>query len=282
MSKFLSAAAINSFDALVKQTYQGEAMLRGTVRLKTGVVGSSHKFPKIGKGIATPRIPQTDVIPMGVPHTGSTATLADWNAPEYTDLFDQAATNVDERKALAYIIAAAIGRREDQMIVDALDAGGAVTISVNIGGTSTNMNTAKARAAKALLDKQGAPKRDRFMLIHTDGLNNGMLADTVATSSDYNAIKALVQGELDTWLGFKWMAMEDRDEGGLAKVATTRTCFAFHGGMMGSVGLAIGLDFRTEVNYIPEKTSWLANGLFKGGSVAIDPTGIIEINATET
>lgn len=281
MSKFLPAAAIASFDAQVKQAYQGEEMLRGTVRLKTGVVGSTHKFPKIGKGMATPRIPQTDVIPMGIPHTGATATLNDWNAPEYTDIFDQAATNVDERKALAYIIASAIGRREDQMIVDALDANGSVQVGVNIGGTSTNMNTAKARAAKALLDGAGVPKRDRFMLIHTDGLNNGMLADTTATNSDYNAVKSLVQGELDTWLGFKWKSMESRDEGGLAKVSTTRTCFAWHGGMMGSTGLAIKVDFRTEVNYIPEKTSWLANGLFAAGAVAIDGAGIVEINCTE-
>lgn len=282
MSKFLSAAAIASFDAMVKQTYQGTAMLRPKVRLKTGVVGTTHKFPKIGKGTATPRIPQTDVIPMGVPHTGATATLSGWNAPEYTDIFDQVGTNVDERKALAYIIAAAIGRREDQMIVDALDAAGAVAVGVNVGGTSTNMNTAKARAAKGLLDRLGAPKTDRVMLVHTDGINNGMLADSVATSADYASVKALVQGEIDTWLGFKWLGMEDRDEGGLPKPATTRTCFAFHGGSLGSIGLAINLDFRSEVNYIPEKTSWLANGIFSAGAVATDTAGIIEINATET
>jgi hypothetical protein len=281
MSKLLSNAAINSFDALVKQTYQGTGKLRPTVRLKSGVVGSTHKFPKMGKGIATPRIPQTDVIPMGIPHTGAIATLGDWNAPEYTDIFDQAATNIDERKALAYIIASAIGRREDQMIIDALDAVGAVAVGVNIGGTSTNMNTAKARAAKGILDASGVPVGERVMLIHTDGLNNGMLADTVATSSDYNAVKALVQGELDTWLGFKWLTIENRDEGGLPKVSTTRTCFAYHGGMMGSIGLAIKIDFRTEVNYIPEKTSWLANGIFSAGAIGIDAAGIVEINATE-
>lgn len=281
MSKGLSAAAINSFDAMVKQSYQGEAKLRPTVRLKTGVVGTSHKFPKIGRGVATPRVPQTDVIPMGLPHTGSIATLGDWNAPEYTDIFDMAATNVDERRALAYIIAQAIGRREDQFILDAADAAGAVQVGVNIGGTNTPMNSAKAREAKRLMDKAGVPPRDRYIVIHTDGLNIGMLADTVATSTDFNTIKALVQGQLDTWLGFKWLTIEDRDEGGLAKAGSTRTCFAYHGGQMGGMGLAVGIDFRTEVNYIAEKTSWLANGIFKAGSVAIDALGVIEMNSFE-
>lgn len=282
MSKSLSAAAQASFDAMVKGAYQGEGKLRSTVRVKAGVVGSTHKFHKVGKGVATPRIPQTDVIPMGLPHTGSTATLSDWCAPEYTDVFDQAATAVDERKALAMVIAGAIGRREDQLILDALDAAStSLTVSTNEGGNNTNMNSAKARKAKALMDTKGVPRRDRFMVIHADGLNSGMLADTTATSSDYNAVKALVQGELDTWLGFKWLDMEDRDEGGLPKSGNVRTNYAYHGGAMGAVGMAIGIDFRTEVNYIPEKTSWLANGLFKAGAVAIDAEGIVEISSTE-
>ena len=48
-----------------------------------------------------------------------------------------------------------------------------------------------------------------------------------------------------------------------------------------AVGLAVGIDFRSEVNYIPEKTSWLANGLFKAGSVGVDALGIVEITTTE-
>jgi len=282
MSKSLSAAAIASFDAIVKHEYQGGAKLRGTVRTKKGVVGSTHKFQKMGKGVATPRIPQTDVIPMGLPHTGSTATLSDWNAPEYTDIFDQAATNIDERKELGYCIAMAIGRREDQLILDALDAAStSLTVATSVGGADSNMNTAKARAAKGKLDALGVPPMNRYMLIASDGLNNGMLADSVAITSDSNAIKALVQGEIDTWLGFTWISMEERDEGGLPKAAAVRTNYAFHGGPMGSVGLAIGLDFRTEVNYIAEKTSWLANGIFKAGAVGIDPNGIVEISTTE-
>ena len=278
MSKTLSAASIAEFDAEVKQAYQGMGKLRPTVRVRTGVVGGTHRFPKLGKGIATARVPQTDVVPMNVQHSNQTATLEDWNAAEYTDIFDQAEVNFDEQRELAEVIAGAIGRREDQLILDALTAASStLTIAASVGGAATDMNVAKARRAKRLLDDQGVPAEGRTMLVSAQGLE-AMLGTTEATSSDFNTVKALVNGEVDTFVGFKWIMIESRDEGGLAKPASDRTSFAYH---KASMGLAVGLDFRTEVNYIPEKTSWLANGLFKAGSVDVDALGIVEIVTTE-
>lgn len=282
MSKSLNVAAIQSFDDLVKQAYQGSGVLRPTLRVKTGVRGSSHRFTVIGRGVATPRIPQTDVVPMNVAYTNATATISDWNAPEYTDVFDQQKVNFDEQRQLASVIAMAIGRREDQLGLDALAASGTTKqISTDEGGVGTNLNTAKYRKAKQLLDQSGVGKPERIMLVHANNIF-GLLGDTTATSADFATIRALVNGEIDTWLGFKTVPLEDRDEGGLAIAASVRTGFAYHGGAMGSMGLAIGKDFTTEVHYIAEKTSWLANGLFSAGAVAIDPVGIVEVDMTET
>lgn len=281
MSKNLTTAAIQSFDDLVKQAYQGIGRLRPTIRVKTGVVGTSHRFTRMGKGVATPRIPQTDVVPMNVGFANATATISDWNAPEYTDIFDQQKVNFSEQQQLAFVIAAAIGRREDQLIIDALEAAStSLTVSTNVGGTGTNLNTAKFREAKKLLDAKGVPMTDRTMAVHSNNIF-GLLGDTTATSADFNSIRALVDGQINTWLNFNIVALEDRDEGGLTLTGSVRTGFGYHGGMMGSMGLAVGIDFRTEVNYIPEKTSWLANGLFAAGSVAIDAEGITELSMTE-
>jgi len=281
MSKSLTTAQISSFDDMVKQAYQGAGRLRPTVRVKTGVVGNTHRFTKIGKGVATPRIPQTDVVPMNIGYSTATATLTDWNAPEYTDLFDQQKVNFQEQNQLAMVISAAIGRREDQLILDAIDAAStSLTVSTDIGGTGSNLNTTKFRAAKKAIDAKGVPMTDRYFVAHANNIY-GLLGDTTATSADYNTIRALVNGEIDTWLGFKIVQFEDRDEGGLPLSTGVRTCYAYHGGAMGAIGLAVGVNFRTEVNYIPEKTSWLANGLFSGGSVAIDAEGIVEISCTE-
>ena len=281
MSKSLTTAAVNSFHATVKQSYQGAGKLRLITNLKTGVVGSTHRFTKIGKGTAQPRIQQTDVVPMNVSYTNATATLTDWLAPEYTDIFDQQKVNFQERGQLANVIASAIGRREDQLILDALDAAStSLTVGTDIGGTGTNYNTVKARTAKKLLDAKGVPAGDRFMVIHANNLF-GLLGDTNATSSDFNTIRALVDGSIETWLGFKHIMLEDRDEGGLPLTTALRTCYAVHGGAMGAIGHAVGINFRTEINYIAEKTSWLVNGIISAGSVAIDAEGIVELSCTE-
>lgn len=283
MSKFLTSSQIQQFDDMVKHAYgQNGSMLRSTARVKTGVVGSEYKFPTMGKGIATARIPQTDVVPMNISHARKSATLTDWNAPEYTDVFDQATNNVNEQRELAYVISGALCRREDQIILDALDAGStSLTVSVNTGGTSTNLNTAKCRLAKVKLDKKGVPMQDRYAAVHANAMY-GLLGDSDANTFDKNAVKALVDGQIDKWLGFTFKVMDDRDEGGLPIASSTRVNYFYHGGVRGCVGLAIGIDQRTEVNYIPEKTSWLANGLEKAGGVAIDPDGIVEVSTYES
>ena len=59
MSTGLSTAFITLFEAEVKQAYQGESVLNNSVRMRTNVQGSQVKFPKIGKGVAQTRTPQT-------------------------------------------------------------------------------------------------------------------------------------------------------------------------------------------------------------------------------
>lgn len=278
MSKNLTDNAVAQFDAVVKQAYQGAALLRSSVRLKTGVIGSTHRFPKMGKGTATPRVPQTDVVPMNIAHTKATATLGDWVAPEYTDIFDQQKVNYDERSELGEVIASAQGRREDQIILDAIAAASSpLTVSTNIGGTGSGLNTAKFRRTKRLMDANGVKQGQRAIVVSATGMED-LLGDSDANTFDKNVIKALFDGDINKWLGFDIIQMEDRSEGGLPLVTALRTNYAYD---RAALGIAVGIDHRTEVNYIPVKTSWLANGLFAAGSVAIDEQGICEISATE-
>jgi hypothetical protein len=277
MSNQLTTVAVTEFDAMVKQSYQaGGSKLRPYVTVRTKIVGSTYKFRKIGRGVATPRIPQSDIIPMNVGYSEKSATLTDWNAADYTDLFNQAEVNFDEQKELAFVISSAMGRRDDQLIIDALDAANQAnqTVATSIGGTNTGLNLAKLRKAKRLLDAAGVPSGDRAFTCSAIGMNDQLLGTTEATSADYNSVRALVQGEVDTFVGFKFVMIEDRDEGGLALASNSRSNFAFHKDAM---GLAVGIDMRTEINYIPEKTSWLAAGLFKAGATDRDGTyGIVE------
>jgi hypothetical protein len=276
----LSTAFVTLFDAEVKQAYQGQAMLRGAVRVRSGVEGSTYKFPKIGKGVAQVRVPQTDVAPLNVTYGQVTVTLADFIAAEYSDVFMQAKINFDERRELVQVVSAAIGRRQDQIILDALDASStSLTVANSIGGADSNLNVAKLREAKRLLDGNNVPMTDRHLLIHADSLAS-LLSETAVTSSDFNTVKALVQGDINTFLGFQFHLMGDRAEGGLPiDGSSDRTLYAFH---RDAIGMAEGIAPRTEINYVAEKVSFLVASMFSAGSSSIDDEGIVKITCRES
>jgi len=276
----LSNAFVTLFDAEVKQAYQAKSQLVGATRMRRGVEGEVVKFPKVGKGSATLRVPQTDVTPLNVSFSQVTATLEDWNAAEYSDIFMQQKVNFDERQELVQVLANAIGRRQDQLILDALDAAStSYTVSNDIGGTDTNLNVAKLREAKKLMDKNNVPPQDRHMVIHANSLA-ALLSETETTSADYNTVRALVSGELNTFLGLKLHVLGDRTEGGLSiDGSLDRQLFAFH---KDAIGYAEGIAPRTEINYVPEKTSFLVNTILSATAVAIDNEGIVELTCRES
>jgi N4-gp56 family major capsid protein len=277
MAVGISSAFVQLFDAEVKQAYQSSRALAGLTRERTNVEGNQVKFPKIGKGTATVRVPQTDVTPLNVTYSQVTATMSDYIAAEYSDIFSQQKVNFDERRELVQVVGNAIGRRMDQLVIDALNASATtLTVATTIGGAGTNMNIEKLIEAKKLLDANNVPSEGRCMIIHANNLA-GMLGETEITSSDFATVKALVSGEVDTFMGFKFVTLGDRDEGGLP-LPSTRTCFAFHKDAM---GMGIGMNQKSEINYVPEKTSFLVSSMFSAGAVAIDDEGIVKISCTE-
>lgn len=277
MAVGISNAFVQLFDAEVKQAYQSSRALAGLTRERANVEGNQVKFPKIGKGTATVRVPQTDVTPLNVTYSQVTATMSDYIAAEYSDIFSQQKVNFDERRELVAVVGAAIGRRMDQLVLDALNASStSLTVATSIGGAASNMNIEKLIEAKKLLDANNVPSEGRCMIIHANTLA-GLLGETEVQSSDFNTIKALVSGEVDTFMGFKFVTLGDRDEGGLP-LPSTRTCFAFH---KDAVGMGIGMNQKSEINYIAEKTSFLVSSMFSAGAVAIDDEGIVKISCTE-
>jgi hypothetical protein len=280
MAVQISNAFVTLFDSEVKQAYQGQRLLTGVTRERTNVEGSTVKFPKIGKGTATIRVPQTDVTPLNVSYSQVTATMEDYIAAEYSDIFNQQKVNFNERQELVQVVSGAIGRRMDQVILDALAAGSTSnTVSNDIGGTDSNLNVAKLREAKRLLDQDNVPMDGRTILVHANSLT-ALLGETEVTSSDFNSVRALVTGELNTFLGFRFITFGDRDEGGLpVDGSLDRTLYAFH---RDAVGMAIGMNMSTRVDYIAEKTSFLVASMFSAGSVLIDGEGLVKLTCRES
>ena len=277
MAQSITNAFVTLFDQEVKQAYQGEALLRGTMRTRTGVQGNTVKFPKIGKGVATIRVPQTDVTPLNVTYSNVQATMSDYIAAEYSDIFHQSHVNFDERRELVQVVSKAIARRMDQLCIDALNAASSPsTVATGIGGSTTNMNIAKLRAAAKAMNEKNVPAEGRHLLMHSSQLD-ALLSETEVTSSDFAVVKALVRGEVSSFMGFNIITMGDRDEGGVPK-PSTRSCFAWH---ESSMGYAESMAQKSEVNYIPEKTSFLVSSMFSAGAIAIDDEGIVKISCTE-
>jgi len=276
MSINLSSVAVTEFDSMVKHAYQSAGKLRGAVTLRSGVVGDTYKFRKMGKGLANQKASSADVDPMDISHSLVTCTLENWNAPEYTDIFDAAEVNFDEKAELAKVIAMALGRREDQLVIDAL--AGATSTHTAITATS-GFDVASIRAAGAALDGVGAPMDGRYIAFNKTQKQQ-LLGTTQATSSDYMNVKALVSGDIDTFYGFKFILVDDRAEGGLAGGGTaTASAFAFH---RDSLGMAVGIDPKTEINYVPQKTSWLVNGVLKAGACVRDVDGFVKLISDDT
>ena len=284
MATTLSPAFVTLFEAEVHQAYQSSAILRNVARMRTGVEGSTAKFPILAKGSASIRTPSTDVVPLNGTFSSVTATLTDYVASEYSDIFNQAKINFDERQELAKLVGNAIGRREDQIIIDALIAGSAGSTVANTVVTTgsagaSDLNVGKIIEAKKGLDAKSVPPTDRHMIIHANSLAS-LLADERAVSADFAQIQALVRGEVNSFMGFTIHMIGDRDEGGLPiDGSSDRTCLAFH---RDAIGCAVGIPPKTEVNYIPEKTSFLVTAMYSAGAIVIDANGLVDITCRES
>lgn len=131
------------------------------------------------------------------------------------------------------------------------------TIAANFGAASGNagLTPAKIRRASAKLTGAGVPTYDRTFVASATGQEQ-LLGNTEATSSDYNNVKALVSGEIDTWCGFKFVFLPDgiidvTEEGIATYYAFHKTglCFAMLEELFMRVSERADLSYSKQVYY---------------------------------
>ena len=281
------------FESEVKQSYQEEGgKLRSTVRTKLGLNGKSTHFPKYGKGVAQDRGDSASDVPtMGTSTSRVEVVLKDKIAADYSDYFDEKKLNFSDRAELAKVIAAALGRCDDQFIIDACaNSSTSNTVPANFddSSTETGLTVKKVKRAKRFLDNKGITMQDRYF-VYTPGGLDSLLDDEKVGSVDYNNVKALVDGVVDTYLGFKFIMIADQTitdgkgqtvKTGLPGVGTqARKYFAYH---RAAVGYANNVDMVTSAGWVEHKDAYLVKGKLSANSVAIDAEGIVEINVKET
>lgn len=280
MSIQLPNLVATQFEAEVHHEYQsGGSMLRNTVRLKNVQNAKTHTFNVMGAGEAQERTAiQTPIPLMNVTHQPVTVTMKNYTASELTDIFTNEQVPVDERMELAKTIANAFSRREDQLIIDALNAASATnTVANNISGSADNLTLAAIREAAKLLDDDNVPDSERTIIVSPSGLHH-LLEDTEVTSADFNNVKALVAGDLDTFYGFKFIKIGSRPEGGLPLSGTDRTCFAYH---KSAVGLGLNMAPKIMIDWDQQFGAWRVTGFLSANAVVIDETGMVDIATSE-
>jgi hypothetical protein len=123
MSTTIDQSFVKQFESDVHLAHRRMgSKLRNTVRTKTDVKGKSTTFQTVGAGIAGEKARHGQVPIMNLAHAPVECLLKDRHAGEYIDELDELKVNHDEKMVAAESGAAAVGRKSDDIILDALDA----------------------------------------------------------------------------------------------------------------------------------------------------------------
>ncbi len=268
MSASVTNAFIAQYSSEVKQAFQQKgSKLKGLVRSHSNVVGSTHNFHKLAAVVANTKARGADVTGLDPTSAQVTATLADYYAPIYLDKLDELKTNANMRGEYVTAAANAISRKIDDVIITALDAATNTTTT-----TAGGLTIAKILEGLTYLNAGEVDPEDRILLIGSKQLSDA-LAITQLTSADYMNVQTILKAGVGAAFGFNWVVSNR-----LPLNVANRTCFAFN---RQSVGLAIGQDLKSELNYVPEKVSWLATSTVSLGAVIIENAGITKLICAE-
>lgn len=275
MSTSLSAVQQIEFDALVKAKYQSLGfLLRDTVRVRRDVIGNVVSFRKVGQVQAVQTGYLQPVVIQDPGYVPENATLLKYTAPTAVDSVQELTVNFDAKMENAMLVANALGRRSDQIIINSMVGNAGSTISS--GGT--NLTYTKVRQVIQYFDNNAVPLPERYWAMSASNFA-ALLNDDHFVSTFYTQNRVIDKGFIREFLGINFIIIPNMVEGGLPLAGNIRSTFAWH---KQSTGMGIGHDFRTEINYLPRETSWLVNGIFSAGAVVIDNLGLIEVDCDET
>jgi hypothetical protein len=269
MATSITNAFITQFEAEVHMAYQRMgSKLKNLTRTVNGVNGNTVKFQKVAKGSANTKARHAEVVAMDLAHSNVSATLTDYYAADYVDKLDELKVNIDERQVVANSAAYALGRKTDIVITSVME--NATQLANNSSGTGTGMNLGKAQAMMELFNTNDVPDdQQRYWVVGPKQWSDLINLDQFSRVEYVGESELPYAGGMTAkrWLGFLWFVHSGLETSG----STDRHTVAFH---KSSIGMGIGSDVKTEVNYIPEKVSHLITSMLSIGGVLIDSDGI--------
>ena len=244
---------------------QKGSKLRGLVSVEQ-VTGECAYFEQIGAVEATEAAARngagytyhTETPITDTPYSRRRLDMTTFRLADLIENDDRVKLLIDPTNQTAQTFANALGRAIDmkllKMAVGTAKTGHDGSTEVELpasqivdSAAAAVFNVDKLIEVKTLMDKADVPEEDRYMAVSAADLKN-LLKDQKATSVDYAAVRALVQGQIDTFMGFKFVRISDKVWG--AAGITANTAVAFH---RDGLKLGIGQDIITHIDQRPDK-----------------------------
>jgi hypothetical protein len=284
----ISEAMVAQYTDNVVHLFQAGSVLRGKVRERS-VTGASDFWDLIGPTAAVKRtVRHSDTPQITTPLARRRVDLADWEYSDLLDLADQYKILISPRSEYAVAGAKALARAYDSEIIRAFDGdahagkeGGTVVPFIS-EGTDLDLSDHFVMLrdiidAKLALDNHDVDDENRHIILPPCGLQQ-LLVQSVppnATSKDYAAVKALVKGRIDEFLGMTWhkSTLLPRPGPGL------RYGYVW---AQSAIGLSISADLITSVTERADK-SYATQVLCAAtlGATRIQPWGVVRLKIRE-
>jgi len=275
MSTTIDQAFVKQFEREVHEAYQRQgSKLRNTVRTINQVKGASTIFQKVGKGTASTKSTNGMVPIMNLTHSNVECVLQDYYAGDWVDRLDELKTNIDERQVIANAGANALGRKTDEMIIDALNM--ATSHVISDGGAGLTKD--KVLEAFELFGEADVPDDgQRFAVIGWKQWSD-LLKIEEFVNGDYIGDTNLPYAgmtQAKMWLGTIWIPHSGLPVDG----DDVRSCYFFH---KTAIGHAVGADVQTDVSWHGDRAAHFVNNMMSQGATLVDQDGVIVINCDET
>lgn len=272
ISTGLDAAFIKHFEAEVHTAYQQQgSKLQSTVRSKNGIKGASTTFQIIGKAVAGTKARNGQVPTTGVTHAPVECTLVDYYSGQWVDSLDELKIGHDERKVMAQVGAYALGRKTDELIIDALKKA-----TVTIGTAAEGLTKERILKAFTLLNNNDVPDDgERYGLLSPEAWNQLMGIEEFSNANYVGeAYPFLTGSETRKWMGIVWMM----HTGLPVTDGKSHTCFIYH---KSAVGHASGQDIKTDITWHGDYAANFVNNMMSQGATLIDPKGVIKMEVAD-
>ena len=273
-------------DTLRHLVQQRRTKLRDTVLIDTNFVGEFKFYDQLGATTMTEKVSRHQDTPIDpADHQRRRLAKRDFVVNHLLDTEDQLNMLIDPKSNYMQSQAMAAGRHIHDVIIEAFDADafsgktGSTTQAFDanniIAVGAAGMTKAKLLNARQQLDDDDVEEDDRFLALKPSQLTDLLNVDEVV-SSDFNTVKALVQGEIPSWLGFQFRKSTRLTN----NAAGNRKCFAYH---RAAIQLGIQKEPTGRIDQRPDKMyAWQTYFSMSIGATRLEEERIIEIVCLET